>query len=119
MAGLERFELPNGGTKNHCLSPWLQAKIGGERGIRTPVLITRTDLQSAAFNHFAISPFQELNQLNLLYYIVLNKQKNYYLSHLNVFIDIPKNKPIQANGIKISSVASQDCTVCGTIPCIT
>ena len=56
MVASARFELANATVKVWCLTAWLRGnKSGGERWIRT-IEPEGTDLQSAAFNHFATSP---------------------------------------------------------------
>ena len=56
MAASARFELAHARVKVSCLTAWLRGKIrGGERWIRT-IEPKGTDLQSAAFSHFATSP---------------------------------------------------------------
>ena len=57
MVASGRFELPNARVKVVCLTTWLRGNnlSGGETWIRT-MEPEGTDLQSAAFSHFAISP---------------------------------------------------------------
>ena len=56
MVASARFELANATVKVWCLTAWLRVnKSGGERWIRT-IEPEGTDLQSAAFSHFATSP---------------------------------------------------------------
>ena len=56
MVASARFELANATVKVWCLTAWLRGnKSGGERWIRT-IEPEGTDLQSAAFSHFATSP---------------------------------------------------------------
>ena len=60
MAASARFELAHATVKVWCLTAWLRGnKIhnlnGGGRWSRT-IEPEGTDLQSAAFDHFAISP---------------------------------------------------------------
>ena len=57
MAASARFELANATVKVWCLTAWLRGNTqnGGERWIRT-IEPEGTDLQSAAFSHFATSP---------------------------------------------------------------
>ena len=60
MAASARFELANATVKVWCLTAWPRGnksnlKSGGERWIRT-IEPEGTDLQSAAFSHFAILP---------------------------------------------------------------
>ncbi len=58
MAALARFELAHATVKVWCLTAWLQGnfiKSGGGRWSRT-IEPEGTDLQSAAFDHFAIPP---------------------------------------------------------------
>ena len=56
MVASARFELANATVKVWCLTAWLRGnKSGGERWIRT-IEPEGTDLQSAAFGHFAIPP---------------------------------------------------------------
>ena len=57
MAASARFELAHARVKVSCLTAWLRGnlKSGGERWIRT-IEPEGTDLQSAAFGHFAIPP---------------------------------------------------------------
>ena len=60
MAASARLELANATVKVWCLTAWLRGnKSGGERWIRT-IEPEGTDLQSAAFNHFATSPSNNL-----------------------------------------------------------
>ena len=61
MVASARFELANATVKVWCLTAWLRGKkSGGERWIRT-IEPEGTDLQSAAFNHFATSPSNLFN----------------------------------------------------------
>ena len=56
MVASARFELAHATVKVWCLTAWLRGnKSGGERWIRT-IEPEGTDLQSAAFSHFATSP---------------------------------------------------------------
>ena len=56
MAASARFELAHVRGKVSCLTPWLRGIInGGERWSRT-IEPEGTDLQSAAFGHFATPP---------------------------------------------------------------
>ena len=59
MAASARLELANATVKVWCLTAWLRGNLtkidGGGRWIRT-IEPEGTDLQSAAFNHFATSP---------------------------------------------------------------
>ena len=55
MAASARFELAHARVKVSCLTAWLRGNPGGERWIRT-IEPEGTDLQSAAFGHFAIPP---------------------------------------------------------------
>ena len=58
MVASARFELANARVKVVCLTTWLRGNLsGGETWIRT-MEPEGTDLQSAAFSHFAISPIK-------------------------------------------------------------
>ena len=64
MAASARFELANATVKVWCLTAWLRGNSGGERWIRT-IEPEGTDLQSAAFSHFAISPKKMVPKVGL------------------------------------------------------
>ena len=71
MAASARLELANATVKVWCLTAWLRGnKSGGERWIRT-IEPEGTDLQSAAFSHFATSPSNIFNFEVLLFSILV------------------------------------------------
>ena len=71
MVASARFELANATVKVWCLTAWLRGnKSGGERWIRT-IEPEGTDLQSAAFSHFATSPSNIFNFEVLLFSILV------------------------------------------------
>ena len=59
--GIAGFEPAHDGVKVHCLTAWLYPNDGGER-IRT-FEPEGTDLQSAAFSHFATPPKSPVKNL--------------------------------------------------------
>ena len=76
MVASGRFELPNARVKVVCLTTWLRGNLsGGETWIRT-MEPEGTDLQSAAFSHFANSPLV-------------------YLPYVTIYLDIYKIVPVR------------------------
>ncbi len=63
MAGVAGFEPTSAGVKVPCLTAWLYPNNGGEGQIRTAEP-EGTELQSAAFSHFATSPYLQMVEVN-------------------------------------------------------
>ena len=65
MAASARLELANATVKVWCLTAWLRGNSsGGGRWIRT-IEPEGTDLQSAAFSHFATPPKEMVPEIGL------------------------------------------------------
>ena len=83
MAASARFELAHARVKVSCLTAWLRGNPGGERWIRT-IEPEGTDLQSAAFSHFAISPKNGAENRNRTRNLLITSQLLYQLSYFGI-----------------------------------
>ena len=94
LAASARFELAHVRVKVWCLTAWLRGnklknsqtstKNGGGRWIWT-IEPEGTDLQSAAFDHFAISPKNGAENRNRTRNLLITSQLRYQLRHFGIY----------------------------------